>query len=61
MSKFLQQAKEFFPYTQSLRRAFHMQSELGFREISTGGIVAKELAALGKESVILRSELWKVY
>ena len=46
---FLQQAKDLFPYTQSLRRDFHMHPELGFNEIRTGGIVAKELEALGIE------------
>jgi amidohydrolase len=49
MSDYLQQAKELFPYTQSLRRDFHMHPELGFREIRTGGIVAKELESLGIE------------
>jgi len=49
MPNFLSQAKELFPYTQSLRRDFHMHPELGFREIRTGGIVAKELEALGIE------------
>jgi len=49
MSNFLQQAKDLFPYTQSLRRDFHMHPELGFREVRTGGIVAKELEALGIE------------
>jgi amidohydrolase len=49
MSNFLEQAKELFPYTQSLRRDFHTHPELGFREIRTGGIVAKELEALGIE------------
>lgn len=46
---FLQQAEELFPYTQSLRRDFHMHPELGFQEIRTSGIVAKELEALGLE------------
>jgi len=46
---FLQQAKDLFPYTQSLRRDFHMHPELGFNEIRTGGIVAKELESLGIE------------
>ena len=46
---FLQQAKDLFPYTQSLRRDFHMHPELGFNEIRTGGIVARELEALGIE------------
>lgn len=49
MIDFLTEARELFPYTQSLRRDFHMHPELGFREIRTGGIVAKELEALGIE------------
>lgn len=49
MIDFLKEAKELFPYTQSLRRDFHMYPELGFREIRTGGIVADELEALGIE------------
>jgi amidohydrolase len=50
MPNFLSQAKELFHYTQALRRDFHMHPELGFREIRTGGIVAKELEALGIET-----------
>lgn len=49
MNNFLQQAKDHFPYTQALRRDFHIHPELGFNEIRTGGIVAKELEALGLE------------
>lgn len=49
MSNFLQQAKDLFPYAQSLRRDFHKHPELGYQEIRTGGIVAKELEALGIE------------
>ena len=49
MIDFLTQAKALFPYTQSLRRDFHMHPELGFREFRTGGIVAKELESLGIE------------
>ena len=49
MSNFLTEAQLLFKYTQSLRRNFHMHPELGFREIRTGGIVAKELEALGLE------------
>jgi amidohydrolase len=49
MPNFLKQAQELFPYTQTLRRDFHMHPELGFREVRTGGIVAKELEALGIE------------
>jgi len=49
MPNFLQQAEELFPYTQALRRDFHAHPELGYSEIRTGGIVAKELEALGIE------------
>lgn len=49
MPNFLSHAQELFPYTQSLRRDFHMHPELGYQEIRTGGIVAKELEALGIE------------
>jgi amidohydrolase len=49
MTNFLQHAEELFPYTQALRRDFHIHPELGFNEIRTGGIVAKELEALGIE------------
>ena len=49
MIDFLPQAEELFPYTQTLRRDFHTHPELGFREIRTGGIVARELEALGIE------------
>lgn len=46
---FLNQARELFPYAQAMRRDFHMHPELGYNEIRTGGIVAKELEALGLE------------
>ena len=49
MPNFFEQAKSLFPYTQSMRRDFHMHPELGFREIRTGGVVAKELEELGFE------------
>jgi amidohydrolase len=49
MSNFLKQAQDLFPYTQAMRRDFHMHPELGFNEIRTGGIVAKELESLGLE------------
>ncbi len=49
MPNFLTDAQSLFGYTQSLRRNFHMHPELGFREIRTGGIVAKELELLGIE------------
>lgn len=49
MIDFLAEAKSLFEYTQTLRRDFHMHPELGFREIRTGSIVAKELESLGIE------------
>ena len=49
MTDYLSEAKSLFEYTQTLRRDFHMHPELGFNEIRTGGIVAKELEALGLE------------
>jgi amidohydrolase len=49
MTDFLNEAKSHFAYTQTLRRDFHAHPELGFHEIRTGGIVAKELEALGIE------------
>lgn len=49
MPNFIQQAQELFPYTQAMRRDFHKHPELGFNEIRTGGIVAKELEAIGLE------------
>ncbi len=50
MTDFLAKAKAFFDYTQTLRRDFHMHPELGFEEVRTAGIVAKELRELGLET-----------
>ena len=49
MTDFFEEATRLFEYTRSLRRDFHVHPELGFHEIRTGGIVAKELEALGLE------------
>jgi len=49
MTDFLSEAQALFDYTRSMRRDFHMHPELGFREVRTAGIVAKELNALGLE------------
>jgi amidohydrolase len=49
MIDFLVEATSVFEYTQAMRRDFHKHPELGFREIRTGGIVAKELESLGIE------------
>ena len=46
MPDFLKEAQSLFEYTQSLRRDLHMHPELGFHEVRTAGIVAKELNAL---------------
>jgi amidohydrolase len=49
MTDFLAEAEKLFPYTQSLRRDFHIHPELGFQEVRTAGIVTKELQTLGLE------------
>jgi len=49
MHDFLAEAQELFEYTRSLRRDIHMHPELGFQEVRTAGIVAKELTSLGLE------------
>jgi len=49
MTDFYAQARELFAYTQAMRRDFHMHPELGFQEIRTAGIVAKELQKIGLE------------
>jgi amidohydrolase len=49
MPDFLQEADSYFDYTQALRRDFHRHPELGFQEIRTAGIVARELSQLGIE------------
>jgi len=49
MGIFIEEAKELFSYTQGLRRDFHIHPEMGFQEVRTAGIVAKELKELGLE------------
>ena len=49
MIDFLSEAEALFEYTQSMRRDFHAHPELGFQEVRTSGIVARELNALGLE------------
>lgn len=49
MIDFLKEAENLFDYTQAMRRDFHMHPELGFQEVRTAGIVAKELQSLGLE------------
>jgi amidohydrolase len=49
VTDYLEEAQDLFEYTQSMRRDFHTHPELGFHEIRTAGIVAKELTELGLE------------
>src|SRR4030043_1387252 len=49
MVNFLDDAQALFEYTRELRRDFHRHPELGFKEIRTANIVAKELTNLGME------------
>lgn len=49
MIDYLNEALDLFGYTQKLRRDFHRHPEIGFEEIRTAGIVARELNSLGLE------------
>ena len=49
MNDFLAEAEALFKYSQSLRRDFHRHPELGFQELRTAGIVARELNEMGLE------------
>ncbi len=49
MTDYLLEAQALFPYLKTMRRDFHVHPELGFHEVRTGGIVARELEALGLE------------
>jgi amidohydrolase len=49
MEKLYAEALEMFEYTRNLRRDFHRHPELGFEEVRTAGIVARELKELGIE------------
>jgi amidohydrolase len=49
MADFYQQAKALFDYSQGLRRDLHRHPELGFHEVRTAGVVARELGQLGLE------------
>jgi amidohydrolase len=46
---FLNEAEALFEYTRAMRRDFHRHPELGFQEVRTAGMVARELSALGLE------------
>ena len=49
MPDFLSESRQIFDYSQALRRDFHRHPELGFQEVRTSGIVAKELNKLNLE------------
>ena len=49
MVDFIGEARELSPYTRELRRDFHRNPELGFQEVRTAGIVARDLMKLGLE------------
>ncbi len=49
MKDFYQESKELFEYMQMLRRDFHRHPELGFKEVRTAGVVARELSQMGLE------------
>jgi amidohydrolase len=50
MTDFVSEAQSFFEYTQAHRRDFHTHPELGFQEVRTSRIVARELNSLGLET-----------
>ena len=49
MNNILHEAQSLFQYTQYLRRDFHRHPELGFQEVRTASVVARELNTLGLE------------
>lgn len=49
MVNYFEEARKLFEYTQALRRDFHRHPEMGFQEVRTSGIVARELEQLGLE------------
>jgi amidohydrolase len=49
MSDLFSQAQELFEYSRFLRRDFHRNPELGFKEVRTAGVIARELSQLGLE------------
>lgn len=49
MTDFYAEAQKLFSYSQSIRRDLHMHPELGFQEVRTSGIIARELRELGLE------------
>ncbi len=52
MHDYISEAQALFEYTQFMRRDFHAHHELGFQEVRTAGIVARELKTLGLDTRI---------
>jgi amidohydrolase len=49
MTDFYEEALALFPYSQTIRRDLHSHPELGFQEVRTSGIIARELREIGLE------------
>jgi len=49
MTDFYAEAQKLFAFSQSIRRDLHMHPELGFQEVRTSGIIAKELREISLE------------
>lgn len=49
MTDFYAEAQKLFAYTQAIRRDLHMHPELGYQEVRTAGVIARELRELGLE------------
>jgi amidohydrolase len=49
MTDLYEEAKDLFPYSQAIRRDLHIHPELGFQEVRTSAIIAKELREIGLE------------
>lgn len=49
MVNFLEESRALFPYTQALRRDLHQYPELGYQEVRTAGVIARELRDTGLE------------
>lgn len=51
MTNYLKEARQLFDYCRGLRRDFHAHPELGFQEVRTSQIVARELTEIGLDAV----------
>jgi amidohydrolase len=48
-NRFLVDATELFPYSREIRRDLHQHPELGFQEVRTSAIIARQLKEIGLE------------